>query len=88
MATERRRRAVEVLKVMAELGVHDISVVGVAKGPDRDAGKEHFFMPGKPPFMLPLKSPALYYLQRLRDEAAGREADAAEVERLLLTDKD
>ena len=43
--------------------------VGVAKGPDRDAGKEHFFMPGKPPFMLPMKSPALYYIQRLRDEA-------------------
>jgi FKBP-type peptidyl-prolyl cis-trans isomerase 2 len=41
----------------------------VAKGPDRDAGKEHFFMPGRPPFMLPLKSPALYYIQRLRDEA-------------------
>ena len=59
----------EVLKVMAELGVHDITVVGVAKGPDRDAGLEKFFMPGKPPFMLPLKSPALYYLQRLRDEA-------------------
>ena len=59
----------EVLKVMAELGVHDIAVVGVAKGPDRDAGLEKFFMPGKPPFMLPLKSPALYYLQRLRDEA-------------------
>ena len=59
----------EALKVMAELGVHDIAVVGVAKGPDRDAGMEKFFMPGKPPFMLPLKSPALYYLQRLRDEA-------------------
>ncbi|OYX81221.1 MAG: excinuclease ABC subunit C, partial [Brevundimonas sp. 32-68-21] len=37
--------------------------------PDLDAGMEKFFMPGKPPFMLPLKSPALYYLQRLRDEA-------------------
>ncbi|WP_341020534.1 excinuclease ABC subunit UvrC [Brevundimonas diminuta] len=59
----------EVLAVMADLGVDDIAVVGVAKGPDRDAGKEHFFMPGKPPFMLPLKSPALYYIQRLRDEA-------------------
>lgn len=59
----------EALKVMAELGVHDIAVVGVAKGPDRDAGMEKFFTPGKPPFMLPLKSPALYYLQRLRDEA-------------------
>ena len=59
----------EVLAVMADLGVDDIAVVGVAKGPDRDAGLEKFFMPGKPPFMLPLKSPALYYLQRLRDEA-------------------
>ncbi|WP_296170517.1 aminopeptidase P family N-terminal domain-containing protein [uncultured Brevundimonas sp.] len=59
----------EVLAVMADLGVDDIAVVGVAKGPDRDAGKEHFFIPGKPPFMLPLKSPALYYIQRLRDEA-------------------
>jgi excinuclease ABC subunit C len=59
----------EATKVMAELGVHDITVVGVAKGPDRDAGLEKFFMPGKAPFMLPLKSPALYYLQRLRDEA-------------------
>ena len=59
----------EVLTVMAEMGVDDIAVVGVAKGPDRDAGMEKFFMPGKAPFMLPLKSPALYYLQRLRDEA-------------------
>lgn len=59
----------EVIRVMADLGVDDIAVVGVAKGPDRDAGMEKFFMPGKPPFMLPLKSPALYYLQRLRDEA-------------------
>lgn len=59
----------EVLAVLADLGVDDILAVGVAKGPDRDAGKEHFFMPGKPPFMLPLKSPALYYIQRLRDEA-------------------
>ena len=59
----------EAVAVMAELGVHDIAVVGVAKGPDRDAGLERFFMPGKPPFMMPLKSPALYYIQRLRDEA-------------------
>jgi excinuclease ABC subunit C len=59
----------EVLAVMADLGIDDVTVVGVAKGPDRDAGMEKFFMPGKPPFMLPLKSPALYYLQRLRDEA-------------------
>jgi excinuclease ABC subunit C len=59
----------EVLAVLADLGLDEITAVGVAKGPDRDAGKEHFFMPGKPPFMLPLKSPALYYIQRLRDEA-------------------
>ena len=59
----------EVMAVLADLGVDDIPVVGVAKGPDRDAGMEKFFMPGKAPFMLPLKSPAIYYLQRLRDEA-------------------
>ena len=57
------------LDIMADLGVDDIAVVGVAKGPDRDAGLERFFMPGKTPFMLEPKSPALYYLQRLRDEA-------------------
>ena len=57
------------LEIMADLGVDDIAVVGVAKGPDRDAGLERFFMPGKAPFMLEPKSPALYYLQRLRDEA-------------------
>ena len=59
----------EVLAVLADLGLDDIVAVGVAKGPDRDAGLERMFMPGKPPFMLPLKSPALYYIQRLRDEA-------------------
>jgi excinuclease ABC subunit C len=55
--------------VMAELGVDDIPVAGVAKGPDRDAGLERFFFPHKEPFMLEPRSPALYYLQRLRDEA-------------------
>ncbi|MHC3126804.1 excinuclease ABC subunit C [Brevundimonas sp. GN22] len=59
----------EVLAMLDEYGLSDITAVGVAKGPDRDAGKEHFFTRGKPPFMLPLKSPALYYIQRLRDEA-------------------
>jgi excinuclease ABC subunit C len=57
------------VEVMADLGVDDIAVVGVAKGPDRDAGLERFFIPGRPPFMLEPKSPVLYYLQRLRDEA-------------------
>jgi excinuclease ABC subunit C len=56
-------------EAMADLGVDDIVVVGVAKGPDRDAGLERFFIPGKEPFMLEPKSPVLYYLQRLRDEA-------------------
>jgi len=56
-------------EVMADLGVDDIAVVGVAKGPDRDAGLERFFIPGKAPMMLEPKSPVLYYLQRLRDEA-------------------
>jgi excinuclease ABC subunit C len=54
---------------MADLGVDDIAVVGVAKGPDRDAGLERFFLAGKAPFMLEPKSPVLYFLQRLRDEA-------------------
>jgi len=57
------------VEVMAELGVDDIPVAGVAKGPDRDAGLERFFFPHKEPFMLEPRSPALYYLQRLRDEA-------------------
>ncbi len=56
-------------EIMADLGVDDIPLVGVAKGPDRDAGLERFFLPGKTPFMLEPKSPVLYYLQRLRDEA-------------------
>jgi excinuclease ABC subunit C len=58
-----------VMGVMAELGMTDIPMVGVAKGPDRDAGMERFFMPGRAPFMMEPKSPILYYLQRLRDEA-------------------
>ncbi|MDQ0463431.1 excinuclease ABC subunit C [Caulobacter ginsengisoli] len=56
-------------EIMADLGVDDIAVVGVAKGPDRDAGLERFFIEGREPFMLEPKSPVLYYLQRLRDEA-------------------
>ncbi len=57
------------LEILQNLGLHDIPVVGVAKGPERDAGLERFFVPGRPPFMLDPKSPVLYYLQRLRDEA-------------------
>jgi excinuclease ABC subunit C len=55
--------------VLEDLGVEDVTLVGVAKGPDRDAGREHFHMAGREPFRLELKSPVLYYLQRLRDEA-------------------
>ncbi|MEM8877601.1 MAG: excinuclease ABC subunit UvrC, partial [Pseudomonadota bacterium] len=55
--------------VMADLGIDDIAVVGVAKGPDRDAGRERFFMPDREPFRLEPRDPVLYYLQRLRDEA-------------------
>ena len=55
--------------VFADLGVEDVALVGISKGPDRDAGREHFYIPGREPFRLDLKSPVLYYLQRLRDEA-------------------
>jgi excinuclease ABC subunit C len=54
---------------MAELGIESVPVVGIAKGPDRDAGREHFFMRGRTSFMLEPRDPVLYYLQRLRDEA-------------------
>jgi excinuclease ABC subunit C len=56
-------------QVFADLGVEDVTLVAISKGPDRDAGREHFYMPGKEPFRLDPKSPVLYYLQRLRDEA-------------------
>jgi excinuclease ABC subunit C len=58
-----------VIDVLRELGVDDLPVVGVAKGPDRDAGREHFYTPGKPSFMLESRDPVLYFIQRLRDEA-------------------
>lgn len=56
-------------QVLTELGLEDIATVGIAKGPDRDAGRERFFLPGKPPFSLEPRDPILYFLQRLRDEA-------------------
>ena len=55
--------------VLDELGLCDLAVAGVAKGPDRDAGREHFYMPGRASFMLEARDPVLYYIQRLRDEA-------------------
>jgi excinuclease ABC subunit C len=54
---------------LAEVGIDDVLIVGVAKSIEREAGREHFIVPGKPPFRLDAKSPILYYLQRLRDEA-------------------
>jgi excinuclease ABC subunit C len=56
-------------QVFADLGVRDISLIAVAKGPDRDAGREHFHVPGRAPFMLEPRDPVLYFIQRLRDEA-------------------
>jgi excinuclease ABC subunit C len=58
-----------VTAVLADLGVDDLAVVGISKGPDRDAGREHFHMPGRRSFMMKPNDPVLYYLQRLRDEA-------------------
>ena len=55
--------------IMSELGVEDIPMVGVAKGIDRDAGKEEFHRPGERPFALQRNDPVLYFIQRLRDEA-------------------
>ena len=55
--------------VLAELGLTGVPLVGVAKGPDRDAGRETFFVPGRDPFKLAPRDPALYFVQRLRDEA-------------------
>jgi excinuclease ABC subunit C len=55
--------------VFEELGVADIAVAGIAKGPDRNAGRERFFVPGRAPFSLDPRDPVLYFLQRLRDEA-------------------
>jgi excinuclease ABC subunit C len=55
--------------VLAELGINDLCVVGIAKGPDRDAGRERFFRAGHEPLSLELRDPVLYFLQRLRDEA-------------------
>jgi len=56
-------------EVMTELGVEDLCIVSIAKGPDRNAGRERFFMKGRQPFSIEEKSPVLYFLQRLRDEA-------------------
>ena len=56
-------------ETLAALGVTDLPLIAIAKGPDRDAGRETFFMPGRAPFKLPPRDPLLYFIERLRDEA-------------------
>jgi excinuclease ABC subunit C len=55
--------------ILDELGIHGLPMVAIAKGPDRDAGRETFFLPGRAPFKLPPRDPVLYFVERLRDEA-------------------
>jgi excinuclease ABC subunit C len=56
-------------EILVELGITDVPMVAIAKGPDRDAGRETFHMPGRPAFKLPPRDPVLYFVERLRDEA-------------------
>jgi len=56
-------------ETLAALGIVDVPVVAIAKGLDRDAGRETFFMAGRAPFKLPPRDPLLYFIERLRDEA-------------------
>jgi len=57
-------------EVLGELGIDNVALIGVAKGPDRDAGREHFHRPGHDrSMMLEPRDPVLYFVQRLRDEA-------------------
>lgn len=60
-----------VIEAINELGLSpaDVNLVSIAKGVERNAGREQFFQPGRAPFRLPENAPVLYYLQRLRDEA-------------------
>ncbi len=56
-------------QIFSELGITGIRLAAIAKGPDRNAGRETFFVEGREPFRLPQRDPALYFVQRLRDEA-------------------
>ncbi len=56
-------------EVFADLGISDLNLAAVAKGPDRDAGRERIFLPDRPPLLLEARDPVLYFIQRLRDEA-------------------
>ena len=57
------------VEVLDSLGIVGVPLVAIAKGPDRDAGREHFHQPGRTPMMLEPRDPVLYFVQRLRDEA-------------------
>ncbi len=58
------------VEVFNDLDIQDVALIGVAKGPDRNAGREHFYRPGQAqPIMLQERDPVLYFIQRLRDEA-------------------
>src|SRR5215471_12358456 len=56
-------------EILAALGVTDVPLIAIAKGPNRDAGRETFFVAGRDPFKLPPRDPLLYFIERLRDEA-------------------
>ncbi|MGE0340726.1 MAG: excinuclease ABC subunit UvrC [Xanthobacteraceae bacterium] len=56
-------------EIMTEVGVSHVPLLAVAKGMDRDAGREFFHIPGREPFRLPPRDPVLYFIERLRDEA-------------------
>lgn len=56
-------------EIFTGLSLTDVSLIAVAKGPDRDAGRETLFMPGRPSIKLEPRDPVLYFIQRLRDEA-------------------
>jgi len=58
-----------VLKVLSDLGIEEVTVAGVAKGVDRNAGRERIFLPGQKPIALEERDPVLYFIQNLRDEA-------------------
>jgi len=56
-------------ETLSALGVTDLPLIGIAKGPERDAGRETFFIIGREPLKLKPRDPVLYFVQRLRDEA-------------------
>ena len=58
-----------VSQTLEDMGIEDVELLAVAKGPDRDAGRERFFRPDRPSFMMEPRDPVLYFVQRLRDEA-------------------